>query len=58
MDLTSKADRGDQHMTASTDGRAVELYGSIRRILLSTIEGRGQDTDQGGSLAAEDHMAG
>ena len=30
-----KADRGDQHKIVSTDGRAVELHRSIRRILLS-----------------------
>ena len=30
-----KAGRGDQHMTVSTDGRAVELYRSIRRIPLN-----------------------
>ena len=30
-----KADRGDQHMIVSTNGRAVELHRSIRRIPLS-----------------------
>ena len=30
-----RADRGDRHMTVSTDGRAVELCRSIRRIPLS-----------------------
>ena len=34
-----KADRGNQHTTFSTDGRAVELYRSIRRIL-SVNDGR------------------
>ena len=34
MTWIGEAERGDQHMTVSTDGRAVELYRSIRRIPL------------------------
>ena len=51
-----KADRGDQHTTVSTDGRAVELYRSIRRIPLSQRwKAEGHDTDQRDPLATEDH---
>ena len=51
-----KADRGDQHMTVSTDGRAVELYRSIRRIPLTQRWKAGaMTTIKVTSLATEDH---